>query len=103
MIARRPYLYALIVIGLALPFSAFAQVPPDAPQAAQVGVDIAKGSGFVAALYVFYQALTGRLSQLEKSIEGMSVRMTTVSDRVEAVAKSQAVLEARHQNCTPAK
>jgi hypothetical protein len=98
---RRAYLYALIAIGLALPFSAFAQVPLDAPPAAQVGVDIAKGSGFVAALYVFYQALTGRLAQLEKSIDGLSNRMTTVSDRVESVAKSQAVLEARTQSLKP--
>ena len=94
----RALIYFVVAVGLALPFSAFAQVPNDAPQVAQVGVDIAKGSGFVAALYVFYQALTGRLAQLERSIESMSTRMSSVSDRVEAVAKSQAVLEARHQS-----
>jgi hypothetical protein len=96
----RALVYTVVAVGLALPFSAFAQVPNDAPQVAQVGVDIAKGSGFVAALYVFYQALTGRLTQLERTIDGLSNRMTTVNDRVEAVAKSQAVLEARHQSTT---
>lgn len=94
----RAYLWILACLGLVIPFAAIAQVPPDAPKAAEVGVDIAKGSGFVAALYIFYQALTGRLAQMEKSIEGLSNRMTVVSDRVESVAKSQAVLEARHQN-----
>jgi hypothetical protein len=98
MSGYRAFIYTVVAVGLALPFSAFAQVPSDAPQAAQVGVDIAKGSGFVAALYVFYQALTGRLAQLERSIEVLGNRMTTVSDRVESVAKSQAVLEARHQS-----
>jgi hypothetical protein len=94
----RAYLWVVIAAGLILPFTAIAQVPPGAAQAAEVGVDIAKGSGFVAALYIFYQALTGRLAQMEKSIEGLANRMTVVSDRVETVAKSQAVLEARHQS-----
>lgn len=94
----RAYLWVLIAAGLILPFTAIAQVPSDAPKVADVGVDIAKGSGFVAALYIFYQALTGRLAQMERSIEGLSSRMTVVSDRVESVAKSQAVLEARHQS-----
>ena len=66
-----------------------------APDSQQVVSEIAKGGGFLASLFMLYQAITTRLQTIERALETVTGRLETVQSELRELHKAQAVVDAQ--------